>query len=63
VRVPSAPPLLKETSAEMLRFFAMCDLKKCVASWVAALAVRVESYPLRHFFESPARNSGAFLHL
>ncbi len=22
-----------------------------------------ESYPLRHFFESPARNSGAFLHL
>ncbi len=41
----------------------MCDLKKYVASWVAALAVRVESYPLRHFFESPARNSRAFLRL
>ncbi len=41
----------------------MWDPKKCFASWVAALAVRVESYPLRYFFESPARNSEAFLHL
>ncbi len=41
----------------------MCDLKKCFASWVAALAVRVESHPLRHLFESLARNSGAFLRL
>ncbi|WP_318494147.1 hypothetical protein, partial [Photobacterium leiognathi] len=62
VRVPSAPPLIKETSAEMLRFFVMCDPKKRFASWFAALAVRVESYPLRHLFKSPARNSGAFLH-
>ncbi len=29
----------------------MCDLKKCFASWVATLAVRVESHPLRHLFE------------
>ncbi len=38
----------------------MCDLKKCFASWVAALVVRVESHPLRHLFESPAKNSEAF---
>ncbi len=37
----------------------MCDPKKCFASWGAVLAVRVESHPLRYFFESPARNSGA----
>ncbi len=30
----------------------MCDLKKCFASWVAALAVRVESHPLRHLLAS-----------
>ncbi len=38
----------------------MCDPKKCFASWVAALVVRVESHPLRYFFESSAKNSEAF---
>ncbi|PSV19799.1 hypothetical protein C0W44_14745 [Photobacterium leiognathi subsp. mandapamensis] len=44
----------------MLRFFAMCDPKKCFASWIAALAVRVEPQPFRHLLRSLARNSGAF---
>ncbi len=34
----------------------MCDPK----SWVAALAVRVESQPLRDLLRSLARNSEAF---
>ncbi len=41
----------------------MCDPKKCFASWVEALAVRAESYPLCYLFESSAKNSEAFLHL
>ncbi len=41
----------------------MCNLKICFESWVTALAVRVESHPLRHLFKSLARNSGAFLRL
>ncbi len=38
----------------------MCDPKKRFASWVAALAVRVESRLLRHLLRSLARNSEAF---
>ncbi len=38
----------------------MCDPKKCFASWIAALAVRVEPQSFRHLLRSLARNSGAF---
>ncbi len=37
----------------------MCDPKKYFASWVAALAMRVESQLFRHLLRSLARNSGA----
>ncbi len=39
----------------------MCDMKKSFASWVAALAVHVESHPLCHLLRSLARNSEALL--